>query len=59
MANVNLNDVELKIDLIASLENSVQTGADKNHWSVDWDLNYLLLKRFCMTKISSAFGYFC
>jgi hypothetical protein len=41
MANVNLNDVELKIDLIASLENSVQTGADKNHWSVDWDLNYL------------------
>ncbi len=41
MASINLNDVELKIDLIASLENSIQTGANKNHFSVDWDLNYL------------------
>lgn len=41
MTSVNLNDVEIKVDLIASLENSDQTGANKNHWSVDWNLNYL------------------
>ena len=45
MAHVNLNDVELKIDLVASLENSTKlgqnNGENNNYWSVDWDLNYL------------------
>ena len=45
MANAKLSDVELKIGLVASLENSKKlgpnNGANNNYWSVDWDLQYL------------------
>ena len=41
MTSVNLNDVEMKIDLVASLENCVKIGNSNNHFQVDWNLTHL------------------
>ncbi len=41
MTTINLNDVEAKIDLVASLTNATVHSDKNNNFTVDWNLSYL------------------